>query len=848
VEGRADAAVGRTQSLLVLITADGQVERAEGAALRDFGLRKGDVDGRSFAAAWGKWPLLCGAVANALHGKLCHEFISVAGQPFRIECAPRTTAEGERGGALLFARAADRSESRLSEKGLERLVRNIPCAVWTTDRSLRITDAMGGPRHLGPVERQRVIGSTVQDFIASSDPADPMLRAYAEVLEGSSRTLLYRLDGAVYQVRLEPMRDDDGTIVGCAGASLDISALVASEQERMRSETCLEAAQEVAHVGTWEWDVATNQVRWSNELHHIYGIDKGQFDGTYEAFIDRVLPDDREYARSVIFDAYRKAQPFHYDHRIMRPDGSIRMLHTAGDVLVDAHGKVLRMAGACFDMTELWNTTRALEQSVSLLGATLESTADGILVTDRAGKVIAYNERLLELWGLTRENMKGRSFQALVDLTHPLLENGEACLRSVRDMEARPEAQSFDSLRFRDGRFFERYSRPQRIDDEIVGRVWSYRDVTERERLLRGAMFLADASRLLASLDIEPALEAMARVALSYFGDAIAIDLIADGNLRRLLVLSCDRARTISTELPPAARAGQPAIYSVGTTSHMTIPLRSCGELVGALTFAARNEQCFGDTDLATATALGRRVELALENARLYVNTREALAARDEFLSVAAHEIRGPLTSLRLAVEGLTHDPSAATSPRMLGIVDREGRRIAELADELLDVARIRGGHLRFVFAPVDLVEVTHGVLARLTPELSRSGSSMSIHAPPKVIGTWDRSRVDQVASNLISNAIKFGLGRPIEIDIAVEGAAATLSVRDHGIGIAPDAQRRIFAPFERAVSARHYGGLGLGLYIVQTIVAGLGGAVEVKSEPGAGSTFVVRLPIARAS
>jgi signal transduction histidine kinase len=161
-------------------------------------------------------------------------------------------------------------------------------------------------------------------------------------------------------------------------------------------------------------------------------------------------------------------------------------------------------------------------------------------------------------------------------------------------------------------------------------------------------------------------------------------------------------------------------------------------------------------------------------------------------------------------------------------------------------VTRIRAGQLHYVFAPVDLVEVTREVATQLKKELTRSGSPLSITAPGAVVGMWDRSRLVQVVTNLLSNAIKFGLGKPIELAVGSDGKVAKLELRDHGMGIAAEAQRRIFAPFERAVSDRHYGGLGLGLYIVRTVLEGLGGSVRVDSQPGGPTTFAVELPLGR--
>jgi signal transduction histidine kinase len=127
--------------------------------------------------------------------------------------------------------------------------------------------------------------------------------------------------------------------------------------------------------------------------------------------------------------------------------------------------------------------------------------------------------------------------------------------------------------------------------------------------------------------------------------------------------------------------------------------------------------------------------------------------------------------------------------------------------------------------------------------DLVRSGSTLSTSVHGSLIGRWDRPRLARVVDNLLANAIKFGLGRPIELLLEGEEEKVRLEVVDHGTGIAPERREAIFQPFERAVAARHYGGLGLGLYIARAIVEGLGGKLELRSEVGSGSTFIVELP-----
>jgi signal transduction histidine kinase len=179
----------------------------------------------------------------------------------------------------------------------------------------------------------------------------------------------------------------------------------------------------------------------------------------------------------------------------------------------------------------------------------------------------------------------------------------------------------------------------------------------------------------------------------------------------------------------------------------------------------------------------------------------------------------------------------------MLSLVEREGRRLSRFADDVSDITQIRGGTLHFDDAEVDLVEIMREVVTRLEPEIARSGSSVSIQASHPVIGRWDRVRIDQVVANLVINALKFGLGRPIELAASTREGWATLTVSDHGLGVPASQRETIFRPFERAVSVRHYGGLGLGLFIVRTIVTRYGGAVHVEPRPGGGSRFVVRIP-----
>lgn len=242
------------------------------------------------------------------------------------------------------------------------------------------------------------------------------------------------------------------------------------------------------------------------------------------------------------------------------------------------------------------------------------------------------------------------------------------------------------------------------------------------------------------------------------------------------------------------------------------------------------------------------------EREALLGELQQALRARDDFLMVASHELRTPLTSLQLTASGLLrqldraggHPLPPALLDERIRTVKRQLDRLEQLVAGLLDVSRIAAGRLGLQLESVDLVEVANEVLTRLRDEASRQQVVLSLEAPTPVIGVWDRSRLDQIATNLVTNAIKYGSGKPVQVIVSRDDQSAELRVRDQGIGVAVDQQERIFGKFERAASQRNYGGLGLGLWITRELVELMRGSVRVESSEGSGATFIVSLPLSQ--
>jgi PAS domain S-box-containing protein len=232
-------------------------------------------------------------------------------------------------------------------------------------------------------------------------------------------------------------------------------------------------------------------------------------------------------------------------------------------------------------------------------------------------------------------------------------------------------------------------------------------------------------------------------------------------------------------------------------------------------------------------------------------SARTALRSRDEFLSIASHELKTPLTALKLYIQtlGLLRKKGAPThvlAERMdqgVGVAGRQVERLCRLINELLDVSRIENGKFQLAKAEVKLSDLIQEVIAHFSSEAPAQKISVQLDSEKNLVGWWDPLRIEQIMNNLLGNALKYGRGNPILVRTEYSEGMAKISVIDQGDGIAPEDQSRIFQRFERAASDRNFGGLGLGLYIAKNIVTAHGGSIEVASQLGKGSTFTVSLP-----
>jgi len=241
---------------------------------------------------------------------------------------------------------------------------------------------------------------------------------------------------------------------------------------------------------------------------------------------------------------------------------------------------------------------------------------------------------------------------------------------------------------------------------------------------------------------------------------------------------------------------------------------------------------------------LTERLHAQEEQLRL-AHAEEAVRLRDEFLSIAAHELRTPLSALQLQLQGLLERPEGIDSRirAKLERACRSGDRMVTLVDALLDVSRITTGSFNLNPSRFDLAVAVKDVVERFREHAVRAGSTVTVRAEPGLEGRWDRLRIEQVVTNLLTNALKYAAGTPVEIDLSGTEQDVIISVADEGPGIPESEKERIFLRFERAAPMRNFGGLGLGLYVARQITEAHGGEISLASDRPRGAQFLIRLP-----
>jgi PAS domain S-box-containing protein len=529
--------------------------------------------------------------------------------------------------------------------------------------------------------------------------------------------------------------------------------------------------------------------------------------------------------------------------------------------------------------------------------AMVTKALDCIIAMDAKGRVTEWNPAAERTFGYARSEAIGQEMAALIIPKRLRAEHRAGIEKYLRTGEGPILGERFEMPAMTKDRGEITVELSVNRSDEGPSPSFTgfLRDITalkqaesERNRQEVAQRLLDQATvALTSSLDISETIQKAARLAVPGLADWCIVDLVGDaGELGQVAAAHVDPekeelARRLGRDVVPRVRqgayqvltTGQPELHpslneliwaggllgsgypellrALGVLSYMCVPIRFRGRTLGVFNLLrAAPARRYDTSDLAMAEEFARRIGLAVDNARLFREAQDAIRARDEFLQIASHELKTPLTPLQLQLDTLVRafEKSGIQNERLMAKLDaaaRQTSRLGRLVESLLDVSRITAGRIDLSLDRCDLSALVHEVADRFQAEAKRLGSEIKVFGGDAIVGQWDRLRVEQIVANLLSNAIKYGSGKPIEVDVRASADAVRIAITDRGIGIGQELMGRLFGRFERGVSLRNYGGLGLGLFIARQFAEAHGGTIVAQSQSGAGSTFTVLLPLA---
>jgi signal transduction histidine kinase/PAS domain-containing protein len=543
------------------------------------------------------------------------------------------------------------------------------------------------------------------------------------------------------------------------------------------------------------------------------------------------------------------------------------------------------------------------ERSLSLLQATLESTADGILVVNKAGEITSFNQKFVEMWRIPESLIADRDDKATLNFVMGQLKDPDSFLANVRHLYEQEEGESFDVLEFKDGRIYERYSRPQRIGAEIAGRVWSFRDVTEQKQaeaaLRQYTRRLETLQSVTAALSTSLALDELLDIILEQLAVVLPFDsatifllepdsLLAvagrglphpeqvighkfslDNDLYRLMSQPKESVWLADAQADPRFERWGDADYIRGW---LCVPLLAHGKLIGFMTVDSRQPGVYGPEQAALVQPFAGQAAQAIENARLHEQVRqhaaelearvaerthelreaqerllrrEKLAMMGQLAGGIAHELRNPLGAIKNAAYALNllQEKANPEVTEMLRVLRVEVDTAERIIKTLLDYARSRMPHCELV----DVNEIMQAVIGdTAVPPHIRIITQLDDTLP---LVPADPGQLTQIFTNIIQNSLQAMSGQPLpekDCQLTIQTARAnpdwiTISFADTGGGIPAENLDKLFEPLF-TTKAR---GIGLGLALVKTFVEGHGGSIAVSSREGQGATFTIRLPLA---
>jgi len=765
----------------------------------------------------------------------------------------------------------DRESRRPTDRGAAELFQLVVAsvkdyAIFMLDRSGRVVTWNEGAALIKGYSADEVLGREISIFYTPEDVAQgrPQALLAAAISEGRVEDEGWRVrkDGSRFwaDVVITPIFDGNGQPQGFVKVTRDLTARQQAAEKLRQSEENLQATLYSIGDGVLAVDANARVTRINPVAEQLTGWTEKDAIGRALDEVFNIINEDtgakaqnpigRVLAGGVVVGLANHTA-------LIARDGTVRPIADSGAPIRDAQG-VTRGAVLVFrDVTKERHAEQQLIaareetlRSEASLRATLYSIGDGVLAADENARVTRVNpvaERLTgwreaeaaghpitEVFNIVNEETRATAVNPVARVLAEGVVVGLANHTALisRDGTERPIADSGAPILSGDGRpavavlVFRDITEDRRAEEAL-------RHSEEKLRLMIAsvrdyALYMLDPTGHVVSWN--PGAEQIKgyraeEILGEHFSRFFTADDVQQGKPARELEIAVTQGR-FEDEAWRVRKDGSPFWANVVVT-----PVRDTSNALVGFVKITRD--------------LTEQRKLAEERLRL-VQAREAIRLRDEFMSIASHELKTPLTALQLQLSNVRGQASEAGGDlaRKVDRAMRVGDRLVQLVEALLDVSRIASGKLKLNVESFDLVEAVREIVERLRDSAANAGCNLSLQTDGAIEGRWDRLRVEQVVTNLISNATKYAAGQPVDVSVTRKGDAAVLEVRDRGAGIQEAELSRIFERFERATSTRNYGGLGLGLYVARQIAEAHGGTIAARNIPDGGAAFTVNLPI----
>jgi len=640
-------------------------------------------------------------------------------------------------------------------------------------------------------------------------------------------------------------------IVGYIGTITDITERKLAEEEQRKAQQLLSISQSLAHIGSWESELSTGKLSWSDEMYRILG-----FPAVSPMYLKMALsvfpPDELVRFNQAISSALRGDVPYNIDYKIIRNDGQVRVIHDEGEVIRDIHGQTTRMFGTTQDITERKCAEEALRESEAKQGKMVANIGDVIVIIDRDGTT-KYKSPNIEKWfGWKPEDLVGGNTWKNI---HP--DDLDSVMKLFGTILGEPNATATTECRFRckDGsyKWIELTGINLLHDPDIRGLLGNYHDITERKR--------AEDELIKAK---EKAEESETRFKALHNASFGGIAIHDNG-----VIIDCNKGLTEITGFSFEELIGMNGLLLIAEKSRdlvMNNILTGYEKPYEALGIRKNGEEYHLRIDgrmipyqdkmvrVTEFRDITRRKMAEQELIKAKEKAEEGDRLKSAFLANMSHEIRTPMNGILGFAELLKEpDLTGEQQQEYIGIIEKSGVRMVNIINDIIDISKVESGQMKVAVSETNISEQIEFIADFFRPEVEQKGIQLLVNntlPDQKTILKTDKEKLYAILTNLVKNAIKFTKTGSIEIGCNIVDTLHATSllqfyVRDTGIGIRPEQQKYIFERFRQGSETlnKSYEGAGLGLSISKAFVEMLGGIIWLDSELGKGSTFYFTLP-----